>query len=463
MTLAQGSRPRPVVSFCHEPSYEHRILLPDGPAGARFASNKAKVLMRRRFAIHTGRIAVLNPLSDYGINQYVYELCEGLAEHGVTADVYTSAAPGLPAPRRHRRFSVMGSVLFKQRSEFANPKCTPPSAAAPNWLEQALRMQGQGRSGSQLEERSHNWRKCFLTVEFLAHLRSQNYDWVWSQWPYISPYSQSLFRGLTWLGLPLVHTVHNVLPHEEKPEDLEGCGQVYRAADALIVHSKTALAELSARFPDVSRKAHIVNHMSYTLFPRIPGARVGLRGQLGLGPNDPLAIMCGAVRPYKNVDGFIEALSDRRLSCVKGLIAGLEAGYPDVDSPDPLRHTRRLVSQFGICDRVRLIPRFLSIYEMAELFEAADLVLLPYRHGSGSGQLMLAMTFGKVIVATGVGGTDEYLSDYESGYLVSDPSAAAIVDGIKQALTTPVKPAVPHPKFHPVEVARTALTALGIH
>src|SRR5476649_334614 len=116
MTLAQGSRPRPVVSFCALPIYEHRILLPDGPAGARFASNKAKVLMRRRFAIHTGRIAVLNPLSDYGINQYVYELCEGLAEHGVTADVYTSAAPGLPAPRRHRRFSVMGSVLFKQRS-----------------------------------------------------------------------------------------------------------------------------------------------------------------------------------------------------------------------------------------------------------------------------------------------------------------------------------------------------------
>jgi len=416
----------------------------------------------RRFGIHTGRIAVLNPLSDYGINQYVYELCEGLAEHGVTADVYTSAAPGLPAPRRHRRFHVMGSALFKQRSEFANPKFTPPSVAAPNWLEQALRTPGHRGSGSHIEE-TNNWRKCFLTVEFLAHLRLQNYDWVWSQWPYIDPYSQSLFRGLNWLGLPMVHTVHNVLPHEEKPEDLESCGKVYRAADALIVHSKAALAELHGRFPDVSRKAHIVNLMSYTLFPRIPGARARLRGQLGLGPNDPLAIMCGGIRPYKNVDAVIEALSDRRLNGVTVLIAGREAGYQDVDSSDALGHTRRLMSQFEVCDRVRLIPRFLSIYEMAELFEAADLVLLPYRHGYGSAQMMLAMTFGKVIVATRVGGTDEYLSAYEAGHLVSDPSAAAIVDGIIRALSTPAKTTAAHPQFHPVEVARMALIALGVH
>jgi glycosyltransferase involved in cell wall biosynthesis len=202
--------------------------------------------------------------------------------------------------------------------------------------------------------------------------------------------------------------------------------------------------------------------MSYTLFPRIPEARERIRKQLGVGPMDPLAIACGAIRPYKNIDAIIEAAARPELAGVTFVVAGGEGGYPDLDPNDALARTRRQVSKFGVGSQFRLIPRFLSTFEMAELFEAADIVLLPYQHGYGSGQLLLAMTFGKAIVATKVGGADEYLATYRAGHVIPEPTASAVSEGIQTVLAGPATDAKVDPQYRPAEVARTALVALGI-
>ena len=62
-------------------------------------------------------VAILNPLGDFGINAYSFELAEGLCAAGVSVDVYVNGASPLsvlPAARRHRCFPVLGSVLLKQ-------------------------------------------------------------------------------------------------------------------------------------------------------------------------------------------------------------------------------------------------------------------------------------------------------------------------------------------------------------
>jgi glycosyltransferase involved in cell wall biosynthesis len=66
----------------------------------------------------------------------------------------------------------------------------------------------------------------------------------------------------------------------------------------------------------------------------------------------------------------------------------------------------------------------------AEILEAADIVLLPYIESFGSGLLLLAMTFGKFIVATQTGGMDEYLARYPRHTLLEGPSSASVADGI---------------------------------
>ncbi|MGH9163286.1 MAG: hypothetical protein ACRD2X_25265 [Vicinamibacteraceae bacterium] len=43
------------------------------------------------------RIALVDPLGDFGIGAYTYELAEGLAGNGVSVDVYCSCAKTTPA------------------------------------------------------------------------------------------------------------------------------------------------------------------------------------------------------------------------------------------------------------------------------------------------------------------------------------------------------------------------------
>src|SRR5262249_46738019 len=80
------------------------------------------------------------------------------------------------------------------------------------------------------------------------------------------------------------------------------------------------------------------------------------------------------------------------------------------------------------------IPRFLSAAELAEVFEAADVLVLPYLKNYGSGLLLLGMTFGTHIASTDSGGASEYLRKYPSHTLLEGAEPDQIAAGLRQAL-----------------------------
>jgi glycosyltransferase involved in cell wall biosynthesis len=67
--------------------------------------------------------------------------------------------------------------------------------------------------------------------------------------------------------------------------------------------------------------------------------------------------------------------------------------------------------------RIRLRPRFSTDTELAALLRMADVVVFPYLHVYQSGALLLAMSFGKAIVASDIPGLREYLDDGVEGVL----------------------------------------------
>src|SRR3954447_20313194 len=64
--------------------------------------------------------------------------------------------------------------------------------------------------------------------------------------------------------------------------------------------------------------------------------------------------------------------------------------------------------------------------EAADLFAAADAVVLPYRRASQSGVLLLAYGFGRPVVAYPVGGLAEAVEDGQTGWLCAAADAAAL-------------------------------------
>ncbi|HEU4700378.1 MAG TPA: glycosyltransferase [Gemmatimonadales bacterium] len=431
----------------------------------RSADERQGALERRRRAPHrvtssTRSIALLNPLGDYGIGGYTHELAEGLVAAGVTADVYSSSSPAVQAlPRRHRLYPVLGSMLLKQKAKLARgaPVAPPPIAPRPAVLDRPQRVAesvaGSASPGSLVAAATTaaraRLRPLVLASELLLHLRSRRYDLVWTQWPLLGGYDPWLRRFCRALGMPLVHTVHNVLPHDSPPEVAPLYRAVYEQYDALIVHSDYAARELAELAPAVAARTMVVPHGTYTYFPDRSAARADVRRQLEL-PEDRLVVLFfGGVRPYKNLDALLEALPHPALADTVVLVAGHESGYPDLVPGDTLGRTRARAAALGIADRLRLLSGPFDATTTAELFAAADVVALPYLKSYGSGLLLQAMTFGKHVLATRTGGMDEHLVDYPWHTMLEATDPDAVIAGLREARAAvrsnppPARPALP--------------------
>jgi len=283
-----------------------------------------------------------------------------------------------------------------------------------------------------------------MSLELAAHLKRGRYDTVWMQWA-SDAYTAPFYAWCHRFGLPVVHTIHNVVPHESRPGDAARCGDLYHNADALIVHSMAAQSELRAMFPEVAAKALVSRIGLYTMYPQDRSVRERMRQSLNVREDQPLLLFFGGVRPYKNIDAVLEAFRAPALRSSVLVVTGREGGYQHFTPSDPFARTRARTRELDVADRVRLLPGRLDLCETAELFEASDILVLPYISGSGSASLLLGMTFGKHIIATRTGGMDEYLAHYENRTLLDGPDAASVTTGLICAIQRLRQPTTDRP------------------
>jgi glycogen(starch) synthase len=106
---------------------------------------------------------------------------------------------------------------------------------------------------------------------------------------------------------------------------------------------------------------------------------------------------------------------------------------------DP-RERRQLalkIQELDLADRVTLLG-MRSHAELPELYDEADAVLFPVRWAEPWGIVPLeAMAFGRPVLATGLGGSGEYLRDGENCVLVAPEDPAAVAAGVRRLQADP--------------------------
>ena len=392
------------------------------------------------------RIALINPLGDPGIGTYTHELAEALVAAQVEADVFTSPSAWTQSLIRHHRvFPVTGSALVRQRRAIR-------LASAENESPRSGQQNGNGAAREESPSSPSRipkfikagLRETYLSVEFAVWLRARGYDVLWTQWPSVPDRAISLWSAARTAGLRVVHTAHNVFPHEISEGDRERCEHVYQKADRIVVHSRMAREALALAFPRAADKVIVAPHGLYTAYPSSVDGRARIRQQLGVSSEATLILFFGGIRPYKNIDVAISALSEDTSGQFHMLVAGRESGYPDSDDSDPLGRTRRLVERAGVQDSVHFMTGPFSYQATSDLFDAADVVLLPYTESWGSGLLLLAMSFQKSVIVTRTGGMDEYVENYPAGVILehADPRSvlAALHTSRSRAGSDPRRP-----------------------
>jgi glycosyltransferase involved in cell wall biosynthesis len=236
-------------------------------------------------------------------------------------------------------------------------------------------------------------------------------------------------RGLAWLrarGIPTVWTVHNLMNHERRFAAIQRRVDRRLAAQSgsLFIHDEAHRAEVARTFRVEPERIVVIPHGHFAdQYPDEIG-RAEARRRLDLREDHRVVLAFGLVRPYKGalelIDAF-ESLDDRgaRLLVVR-------AAHPRAYG---LRVERRADEVDGVRARLERVPDD----EVQVYMNAADVVALPFRSVLTSGSLILALTFGRPVVAADHHCAIDLVGD-EGGILYDPEEPGALAAALRRVL-----------------------------
>jgi starch synthase len=187
---------------------------------------------------------------------------------------------------------------------------------------------------------------------------------------------------------------------------------VVRYSDKIIVHGRNHKDYLVTRkVPEP--KIEVIPHGSFAFF--VPVNKAATRqGNI---------LLFGKIAPYKGIDYLIRAVKrvTEKFPQVTVTIAGAGnfARYESLIKGD---------SHFIVDNR------FIPDDEVAQLFQKAAIVVLPYADGSQTSIISIAGAFKKPVIATGVGNFPEMVEHGKTGFIVPARNADALAEAITKLL-----------------------------
>lgn len=228
-------------------------------------------------------------------------------------------------------------------------------------------------------------------------------------------------------GVPVVIEFHEVQDTGEASVPLVA-GYCRRAMPALLalasgalVHNRHDLDLLRATYGN-AKLAHLAidtaPHGPYDHLPPAPAEDDPADGVTRL-------LFFGLIRPYKGVEDLVAAFNaltpDQAARFTLTVVGETWEGWT---------RPAEFIAASPYSDRITFVNRYVSDEEAGRFFGAADALVLPYRRGSASGPLQIAMSCGIHVLLCAVGGLVEAVAGYEGAVLLPANS----VDALRAAL-----------------------------
>jgi glycosyltransferase involved in cell wall biosynthesis len=265
-----------------------------------------------------------------------------------------------------------------------------------------------------------NW---FTTAQKIKKAKADLVVFDWWQ-PFFGPchFFISAFIKNHYNG-KIVFITENFISHEARFIDSLLTKIGLKNADHFIALSKIVEDDLK-RLPGI-RKIHRAELPPFDIYNLPDKSEIEQeRKNLDFTDKDKILLFFGYVRKYKGLDLLIKAMPKIISSHpeVKLLIVG--------EFYDEPSFYFNLIKELRVEKYVRVINRFVKNEEVGIYYGLSDLIILPYRSATQSAVLNVSYSFQKPVVATKVGGLEEFVEDGKTGFLVQPDSSKALAEGI---------------------------------
>jgi len=372
-------------------------------------------LLPRRVAMlsyHTCPLAKLGGQKTGGMNVYVRDFSQALADAGIQVDVFTRTQPGCAPVVNHD----------------LGPNCRVIHiAAGPDRLVAVTEMEAY------LDE---------FTAGVLAFAAQEDveYDLIHSHY-WLSGLVGERLRT-AWHGAPLVQMFHtlghmkNAIARSESerasPKRLAGETHLVQVADRLIAATPAEEAQLIEFYgADPGKIAIVPPGVDLARFQ--PIAREQAMQSIGIPPWRKNILFAGRIEPLKGIDtllGALALLQARDPAKLDNVCVTIVGGDPWTPVPDSeMERLQTLCGDLGLHDLVAfagardqdLLPYY---------FAAAEMVVVPSHYESFGMVALESMAMGTPVIASRVGGLAHLVVDGVNGYLVPAGDAAALAERI---------------------------------
>jgi D-inositol-3-phosphate glycosyltransferase len=263
--------------------------------------------------------------------------------------------------------------------------------------------------------------------KLLSQIRKERPDIIHFQWSRLPRFDYWLISKIKSLGIPVVHTIHDVVPLFEQGRVTQRLERIYSAVDALLVHAEANRAAFLRIYPSVNPERIHVIPLAAPGNSFIPAGsdQAAAREKLGIPADVPVALFFGSIKPYKGLHLLVEAF---KLAVQKRHeLHLLVVGRPDEvsDLPSELR--------MGVLPNTLLRAEYVPLKEMWLYHLAADVAVLPYRNIYQSGAMSTVLEYGLPAIVTDVGGLPELIDG--NGWIVPPDDPQALADALLEALS----------------------------
>ena len=261
---------------------------------------------------------------------------------------------------------------------------------------------------------------CFNMLNLLNRYSKESPDIIHIQWLLFYQFDYFWLRILRYRlrrkNIKIVLTAHNVLPHINGYKSKNILENIYSQFDGIVVHSEVIKSQMFKIFGAKARKWSIcvIPHGTEDkLFEKVDeNILSNYRNKIKLlKSNEHNFLFAGIIHENKGLDVLLKSWGKHinKYPSDKLYIIGKTTYNISNELKIIERFHSSIITSFG----------YKSDEELLAYYIECDFVVLPYKEASQSGVLLTALTLGKPVIATNVGGLPEVINKVHGGYIVN--------------------------------------------